>query len=213
MLTPLLSAGRHRFDSPTRGTLAPWSCADWIVAEHAAAWTRFEQSVAAVVPLERWTDQVGDGGSSIAWLALHTALHEDLAVNAVLRGDATVMSSQREALGLAAVPVAAGLGEAELVDVTAAVRLDRVTGYVRAVHDRTAAWLATLTADDLDRPDAGGPDGLERAGIPAADVPWLYRMWDAKPAAWFVQWEAIGHRVNHLGEMVSVRNRMGLSPF
>ena len=33
-------------------------------------------------------------------------------------------------------------------------------------------------------------------------MPWLYRMWTDKPAAWFVQWEAIGHRVNHLGEMV-----------
>ena len=44
-------------------------------------------------------------------------------------------------------------------------------------------------------------------------MPWLYAMWSAKPASWFVQWEAIGHRVNHLGEMVSVRNRLGLSPF
>ena len=44
-------------------------------------------------------------------------------------------------------------------------------------------------------------------------MPWLYRMWAGKPTTWFVQWEAIGHRVNHLGEMVSVRNRLGLSPF
>ena len=28
-----------------------------------------------------------------------------------------------------------------------------------------------------------------------------------------LQWEAIGHRINHLGEMVSVRSRLGLSPF
>ena len=73
--------------------------------------------------------------------------------------------------------------------------------------------MATLTADDLDQPDAVGPAGLDRAGISDADVPWLHRLWDAKPTAWFVQWEAIGHRVNHLGEMVSVRNRLGLSPF
>ena len=44
-------------------------------------------------------------------------------------------------------------------------------------------------------------------------MPWLYRMWEDKPVSWFVQWEAIGHRVNHVGEMVSVRNRLGLSPF
>jgi hypothetical protein len=38
-------------------------------------------------------------------------------------------------------------------------------------------------------------------------------MWKDKPVGWFAQWEAIGHRLNHLGEMVSVRSRLGLSPF
>ena len=38
-------------------------------------------------------------------------------------------------------------------------------------------------------------------------------MWDGKPAAWFLQWSAVGHGINHLGELVSIRNRMGLSPF
>jgi hypothetical protein len=28
-----------------------------------------------------------------------------------------------------------------------------------------------------------------------------------------VRWACIGHVQNHLGEMVSVRNRLGLSPF
>ena len=64
---------------------------DWIVDEHAAVLARFEQSVVATVPLERWTDPAGDGGSSIAFLAFHTAYHEDLAVNAVLRRRPTVL--------------------------------------------------------------------------------------------------------------------------
>jgi hypothetical protein len=38
-------------------------------------------------------------------------------------------------------------------------------------------------------------------------------MWDGKPTAWFVQWEAVGHVQGHLGEMISVRSRLGLSPF
>lgn len=186
---------------------------DWIIDEHAAALARFEQSVVAVVPIERWTDPVGAGGSSIAWLAFHTAFHEDLAVNAVLRRRDTMLRTRRTELGLDAVPGSVGLGEAEQPDLTAALQLDALPRYLRAVHDDTAAWLATLSGVELDRADAGGPAGLARAGIPEADVPWLHRMWDAKPAAWFVQWEAIGHRVNHLGEMVSVRNRLGLSPF
>ena len=109
----------------------------WIVGEHAAVLARFEQSVVATVPLERWTDPVGDGGSSIAWLAFHTAVHEDLAVNAVLRRDDTVLTTWRDELGLGTVPPSAGLGEAEQPALTAAIRLDRLPAYVRAVHERT----------------------------------------------------------------------------
>jgi len=187
---------------------------DWIIDEHAAVLSRFEQSIVATVPLERWTDPAGDGGSSIAWLTFHTALHEDLAVNAVLRRiDTTVLDAHRSELGLGTIPVAVGLGEAEQPELTAVLDLERLPHYVRAVHECTAGWLRGLDDATLAGGDARGPDGLVRAGIDEADVPWLYRMWDGKPAAWFVQWEAIGHRVNHLGEMVSVRNRLGLSPF
>jgi hypothetical protein len=188
----------------------------WIAGEHAAVLARFEQSVVGGVPLERWTDPVGAGGASIAWLAFHTAFHEDLAVNAVLRRSTPLAHDRRAGLGLAAVPPAVGLGEAEDPSLTAALDLDALLAYVRDVHGATAGWLATLSDTELDAADAGdaaGPDGLTRAGIDEADVPWLHRMWDGKPAAWFLQWESIGHRLNHLGEMVSVRNRLGLSPF
>jgi hypothetical protein len=53
----------------------------------------------------------------------------------------------------------------------------------------------------------------ELAGVTPEAVPWLHSMWTGKPNAWFLQWEAIGHRQGHLGEMVSVRSRLGLSPF
>ena len=51
------------------------------------------------------------------------------------------------------------------------------------------------------------------AGVTREAVPWLHAMWQGKPGGWFVQWEAIGHVQGHVGEMVSVRNRLGLSPF
>ena len=50
-------------------------------------------------------------------------------------------------------------------------------------------------------------------GIGRDDADWLHDMWTDKPVGWFVQWECIGHGHTHVGEMVSVRNRMGLSPF
>lgn len=54
---------------------------------------------------------------------------------------------------------------------------------------------------------------LDRAAVDVDAVPWLDAMWAGQRGSFFLQWEAIGHRVNHLGEMVSVRNRLGLSPF
>src|SRR4029450_3093479 len=49
----------------------------WIVSEHEAVLSRFEQSVASVVPLERWLDSGGDGGAAIAWLGVPTPHPED----------------------------------------------------------------------------------------------------------------------------------------
>jgi hypothetical protein len=184
----------------------------WIISEHDAVLARFEQSVASVVPLDRWRDPAGTGGSSIAWLAFHTAYHEDVAVNAVVGGSRPVLQEWRAGLGIDGVPNHAGLGEAEDPALTEQVDIDRLVSYLHAVHARTSDWLTTLEPDALDAVPSGG-DGLDRAGIDEQSVPWLYRMWDGKPASWFVQWEAIGHRVNHVGEMVSVRNRLGLSPF
>ncbi len=184
----------------------------WITAEHDAALARFESSVVAAVPLERWTDPVGAGGSSIAYLAFHTAYHEDLAVSAVLGRTTPVVATWRDDLGLATTASEAGLGETEQPELTEALDLARLVAYVRAVHATGARIIETVDFGAT-LPDDAGPVGLAGAGIDEAAVPWLHSLWRAKPASWFVQWEAIGHRVNHLGEMVSVRNRLGLSPF
>lgn len=184
----------------------------WIADEHASVLTRFEQSVGARVPSEMWKDPVGQGGSSIAYLVFHATFHEDLAVNAVLRGEPTVLAGCRRRLGLAAIPAVAGLGETEDPELTGALDVEALGDYVEAVHNSAQKWIESAP-DTVFEAAADGPGGLDRAGIPEADVPWLYTMWAGKPTTFFLQWEAIGHRINHVGEMVSVRNRLGLSPF
>lgn len=190
---------------------------EWIVAEHASVLDRFQRSIVEIVPPELWKEPAGEGGSSIAFLAFHTSYHEDLAVNAVLRRAAPLLADARAGLGLAAAAAALGLAESEPTELTEALDLVALLDYVHSVHSATHDWISSLSTSAVDElltvPDAGGPAGLERAAVPEADVPWLYRMWSGKPAGFFLQWEAIGHRINHLGEMVSVRNRLGLSPF
>jgi hypothetical protein len=185
----------------------------WIVAEHGATLERFDQTIAATIPVERWPEQAGGAGASIAWLLFHVAYHEDLAVSTVLTGRPPLLAHRRDLLGLGAHEPHDGLGEHEDRSVTEDLDLAELSRYARDVHGATSAWLAEPDVGSLDH-DAGGPDRLGPiAGVTEDAVPWLYRLWTAKPAAWFVQWEAIGHVQGHLGEMVSVRGRLGLSPF
>ncbi|MGI9052816.1 MAG: DinB family protein [Ilumatobacteraceae bacterium] len=184
----------------------------WIVGEHEAVAERFARSIVAHVPTQRWVERSGEGGSSIAFLAFHVAYHEDLAVKAVLRDDTPCLAHWRQPLGLDGLATHVGLSEAEPPELTASLDLAHLPGYLHAVQEATADWLRDLDVDDLDRhPDAAA--ALAAAGVGDDTVPWLHAMWSGQPVSWFVQWEAVGHRVNHLGEMVSVRNRLGLSPF
>ena len=186
---------------------------DWIGAEHDGLRDRFASAIVAHVPATRWRERAGAGGSSIAWLVLHTAWHEDLAVAGAVQGTEPLMGRWRDDLGLGGVAPHGGLGEAEDEAVTAAVDLEALTAYAGEVHAATADWLADVDLSDFDDVPPAGARIAEVAGVTADAVPWLHAMWTSKPVGWFVQWEAVGHRQGHLGEMVSVRSRLGLSPF
>jgi hypothetical protein len=186
----------------------------WVVGEHAAVRDRIRQQVLGRVPRER-RDERPDDSSSIAWLLWHLTRPQDVAVHAVVRGGADVLHAGGWAARVGATGFAPGTGLSEGDDraAAAALDLDALDGYVDAVWDATASWRtsADLTAE-LDRvPDA--PGALARLGVSDADYDWLYRMWDGKPVSFHVQWEAVGHGFNHLGEMVHVRNAMGLGGF
>lgn len=185
---------------------------DWITDQHANVLDRLRGGVLRLVPRERWHDHVDGGGSSVAWLLLHLAVHQDLAVQAVVRGHEPLFATRRDTLGLAGAPPWAGLPEAEDPAVSAGLDPEAVERYLLDVHAATATWLDAVPLAALDEvPDAS--TRLEQVGVPADRLDWLHGMWTGKPAGWLVQWEAIGHRFTHVGEMVSIRNRMGLSPF
>jgi hypothetical protein len=186
----------------------------WILAEHAAVRDRVRQQVLGRVPRER-RDERPDGSSSIAWLLWHLTRHQDVAVHAVARGGEDVLHAGGWAARVGASGFAPGTGLSEGDDraAAAALDLDALDAYVDAVWDATAGWLASADlAADLDRvPDAAG--ALGRLSVSDTDYDWLYRMWDGKPVSFHVQWEAVGHGFNHLGEMVHLRNAMGLGGF
>jgi hypothetical protein len=107
----------------------------------------------------------------------------------------------------------AALSEAEDLSVTSLVSPADLVVYLEAVFDTTASWLSTLQPADLDRvPDTAAL--LTRLGrLDEVGLPWLYRMWADRSVGWFLQWPVVGHANAHVGEGISIRNRMGLSPF
>lgn len=186
----------------------------WITSEHAANWARFTDGVATRVPVDRWKEHPDDGGSCLAQLVFHVSLHADMALNAVVLGKSPLVNTWRDRLGLTNLLPHKGLPEAEDAGVVANIQVPSLVDYAAAVHEATRVWLADPTHLDLLDEVPPASERLRKHGLVSVDsVPWLHAMWTDKPVSWFVQWECMGHALNHLGEMVAVRNRMGLSPF
>ena len=163
------------------------------------------------VPRERWRERVDGGGIAPLYVVWHTARHHDVAVNGVLRGHAPVLDDWSERVGIDG-DTWRGLAEGEDHELVDQLDPEAVGQYMLAVLDTSIEWLARGSLPD----PASVPDSqsaLRLLDTPEDRFAWLYAMWENKPAQFFVGWEAVGHGYNHLGELMSIRNRMGLSPF
>lgn len=170
-------------------------------------------SIIEHVPPQRWSEQADGGGSSTAWLLLHLARHQDLAVATAIRNHAPLFHAERDALGLGAMPMSAGLGEHEDRNISAAPSSDALVNYVAAVFDATRSWMSRVSGMALDSVPDTSRRLEQHALLPRDEVPWLYDNWTGKTVNWFVQGPVLGHGHAHVGEATSVRNRLGLSPF
>ncbi|HKN45322.1 MAG TPA: DinB family protein [Propionibacteriaceae bacterium] len=185
----------------------------WIETDLQSVRSKFWDSVLSVVPRQRWVDQVDDGGSSITHLLLHVARHQDLAVTTAIRNQEPLFAAHRAALGLGDATSSVGLPEREDPATSRAVAIDPLLAYLQTVFDATSAWLADVGTLALDTVPDTGERLATKADLSVDEVDWLHRMWSDKPVWWLVQWPVIGHGHAHVGEAISVRNRMGLSPF
>jgi DinB superfamily len=182
---------------------------EWLVASLDDTVGRWRSQVIGLVPGAALVDRI-PGGNSMLWATYHVARHADLAL--------TVLGADREhaELCLAALPAEATEAGAGLQEVQqpwfALLSVDDVQEYAEAVFAAARAWLATATEADLDaKPDARA--ALQRAGLDAAAFDWLYDQWQAGGVALLARWPLSAHITHHVGEMVSTRNQMGLSPF
>ncbi len=184
---------------------------DWIIGDVRSLRAKLDGGVLGLIPPERRTERADGGGIAPVYVLWHLARHHDVAVNGVLRGAGSVVENWTDRLGIDE-DLWRGLAEGEDTDLVDLLDPEAVGGYTLDVMESTAAWLEDRGLPPMDRqPDTDA--ALEAIGTPADRFDWLYSMWEGKPAAWFLQWSAVGHGFNHLGELVSIRNRLGLSPF
>lgn len=185
----------------------------WMITDLEAVRTKLFSSVVDLVPTDRWHEHVDGGGSSLTHLLLHLTRHHDLAVNTVIRADAPLFHEHRKRLGLGHLPTGVGLAEREDSSATALVAPEPLIDYVRDVFAATAVWLEPLGTMILDSMPNSSHRLTKHAHLDADALPWLYSMWLDRPVWWLLQWPVLGHGNAHVGEAISVRNRMGLSPF
>jgi DinB superfamily len=182
--------------------------ASWLVAEHDDTAARWRDQVLAVVPADARITRLPDG-NSMRWTMYHVARHAALALD-VVRGTAGEPDPRLEAFPAAARAGGAGLQEVEQ-PWAADLDPDAVVAHLAAVLGDVRGGLAGMTPADLDRrPDVRA--GLARAGVSEREFGWLHAQWDG-PVAFLVRWPLLGHVTHHVGELITIRNLLGHSPF
>jgi len=184
----------------------------WISTDLQMAKQRLEGGVVNQIPAERMHEQIDGGGIPPVYVMWHMARHHDLAVNGVLRKREEVVHRFTDRVGISE-RFWRGLSEGADVDLVDILDPEVVAQYALTTLDESVAWIDSgADLGHLDA-DAAGPAALHAIDTPADEFDWIYNMWDGKPRSWFLSWEAVGHVSTHTGELVSLRNRMGLSPF
>lgn len=185
----------------------------WVAGDLRSARDRLVGGILDLVPPERMAEQVDGGGIPPVYVLWHMTRHHDVAMNSVLRSSEPVVEGFLSELGVSS-DLWRGLAEGADLDLVDVLDAAAVADYARATLDHSISWLESdgaAVADLHEVPDAAA--ALDALGTPRDDFGWLYNMWSDKPRQWFLSWEGIGHIVTHTGELVSLRNRMGLSPF
>jgi hypothetical protein len=154
------------------------------------------------------------GLNSIAWLVWHATRVEDAAVSRFVadRPQVLVDEGWLDRLGVARRDVGAGMASPDVDALSAAIDLEALRGYARAVADRTlgvagalapAAWddavpaerIRSVVADEALLVDAGR---------------WVADFWArGHPRGWFLLQTALLHPYAHWFEALATRGQLG----
>ncbi|MGH9196151.1 MAG: DinB family protein [Acidimicrobiia bacterium] len=182
---------------------------EWIQGDHRAIRKAFETSIAGVVPKDQWTRRPEDQGNSIAWVIWHMARTEDVVIHAICRGQPQVLIRDEWAnrIGIDEFRQGTGFSDEEIAGF-GSVDIDAVDSYWMAVRAETEAWLEKLTPEELDESTP-----MENATAVKDQIPnmpdMLIQFWGGRPVGFLLRFSVIWHHLQHVGELQSIRGRLG----
>jgi hypothetical protein len=180
----------------------------WLVAELDDTVARWSNQVVGLVPAGARRDRLPEA-NSIDWATFHVARHAALALR-VVGADLGASDAVLESLDASLAAPSAGLHEVQqpVLDLIDTSHVDR---YASAVFEELRNYLGGIDSHSITA-EVDVVTELERIGLDSGQFGWLYNLW-ATPNGFLVRWPMIGHITHHVGEMISLRNQMGLSPF
>lgn len=183
----------------------------WIVAQHRGVRGAFNATVSSMVTHDQMKLRHRDEGNSIAWVMWHMARTEDVIVNAIIRGQPQLADRDAWAakIGFEDQRIGTGFGDVEVEDFGKSVDVAALDLYWQAVAESTTAWLKSIDPAKLEEvPDTDAvaarlPEdtfGANNAGL---------QFWGASSAGRLIGGPVISHGYMHVGEMMTIRSRLG----
>jgi len=185
----------------------------WVKQQHFVSHLVLEREVIARLDHAQMRTRTPEGGNSVAWLVWHVSRCEDVAVNAIVRGEPQVLASPewRARLAAESEQIGAGMSDDEVTGLSTAIDLGALLDYREAVRDATSRWIDTIAPAALDEvPDLDARLAAAGRLWPEAGA-WVRDMWQPWPASLFLNWVAIGHTLMRIGEMRTTMTRLGVT--
>ena len=186
----------------------------WIRGQHRGVRNFFEVSVYSVLSPEQLRQRPGGVGNSVAWLMWHLARTEDAIVNSIIRGEGQVLLADGwiDKLGVDVTNIGTGLGDDEVEAISAKMDVDACNEYWMTVAGQTSEWLKTIEPAALDEvPDMQARLATIPAMIAGSDNTTATSFWSGRTAGFLLGGTVISHGYIHVGEMNSIRGRIGVS--
>lgn len=147
----------------------------------------------------------------IAWILWHMARAEDSAMNLlVTEGREVLDDAWCKRMNVSRRDAGTGMTMDEVMDLSARVHLPSLTEYGKAVGERAADLVSSMTSSDLD--EVVSPETVHCAVVQLVAEPMragLEELWQETRRGDFLIWLPLTHNYEHVGQVDLIRGMLG----